>query len=209
MDRSIDSRDEFRDDRSQMPGGEAGRLTHLTDLKDFKVADGDPDIRGWSVKTSDGVKLGKVTDLLVDGDAMKVRYMEVALDKRIIDLDDDRHVLVPIGAARLNDDDDVVILSRTAGELTAMPEYKRGTISVNDERVLYDRYGRRSSADAATPGSNTPDLYDEPHFDDKEFRGNRNPSGKDSDYIVRVKEYVVRNDQGGTDSRNDPDRHKR
>ena len=194
MDRSIDSRDEFRDDAARA-AAEGGSLTHLTDLKDFKVADGDPDIRGWSVKTSDGVKLGKVTDLLVDGAAMKVRYMEVALDKRVIDLDEDRHVLVPIGAASLNDDDDIVILRRTAGELTAMPEYKRGTITVNDERVLYDQYGRRSAADAATPGSETAALYDEPHFDDRQLRGNRNPAGNDSDYIVRVKEYVVRNDQ--------------
>jgi hypothetical protein len=194
MDRSIDSRDEFRDDASYA-AAEGGSLTHLTDLKDFKVADGDPDIRGWSVKTSDGVKLGKVTDLLVDSVAMKVRYIEVALDKRVIDLDEDRHVLVPIGAATLNDDDDVVMLSRTAGELTAMPEYKRGTITVNDERVLYDRYGRRSAADVATSGSETPALYDEPHFDDRQLRGNRNPAGKDSDYIVRVKEYIVRNDQ--------------
>jgi hypothetical protein len=204
MDRSIDSRDEFRND-GQLAGAEAARLTHLTDLKDFKVADGDPDIRGWSVKTSDGVKLGKVIDLLVDGTAMKVRYMEVALDKRVIDLDEDRHVLVPIGAATLNDDDDVVLLSRTAGDLTSMPEYKRGTITVNDERVLYDRYGRRTAADAVTPGSNTPELYDEPHFDDRQLRGSRNPGGKDSDYIVRVKEYVVRNDQGPAD----PDRNPR
>jgi hypothetical protein len=194
MDRSIDSRDEFRDDASYA-AAEGGSLTHLTDLKDFKVADGDPDIRGWSVKTSDGVKLGKVTDLLVDSVAMKVRYIEVALDKRVIDLDEDRHVLVPIGAATLNDDDDVVMLSRTAGELTAMPEYKRGTITVNDERVLYDRYGRRGAADMATSGSETQALYDEPHFDDRQLRGNRNPAGKDSDYIVRVKEYIVRNDQ--------------
>jgi hypothetical protein len=97
-----------------------------------------------------------------------------------------------------------VILSRTAGELTSMPEYKRGTITVNDERVLYDRYGRRSAADAVTPGSQTPDLYDEPHFDDRQLRGSRNAGAKDSDYIVRVKEYVVRNDQGRTDADRNP-----
>ena len=185
MDRSTDVR---RMDSTDAAAA-SGRLTHLGDLKEFKVADGDPDIRGWSVKTSDGVKLGKVADLLVDAAAMKARYMELSLDKGVLDIEEDRHVLVPIGAARLVDDDEIVMVNRTAGDLIAMPEYQRGTITVNDERVLYDRYGRgQSTGDPA-------DLYGDEHFDDSRLLSDRTERDKDSGYIVRVKEYVVRDDE--------------
>lgn len=61
----------------------AGQLVHFDDLDDFKIADGEPDIRGWDVRGTDGEKIGKVEDLLVDTSAMKVRYIEVRLDKEI------------------------------------------------------------------------------------------------------------------------------
>ncbi|HYW51219.1 MAG TPA: PRC-barrel domain-containing protein, partial [Gemmatimonadaceae bacterium] len=60
----------------------SGQLAHLKDL-DFKIAEGEPDIRGWDVRGTDGQKIGKVEDLLVDTAAMKVRYIEVHLDKDI------------------------------------------------------------------------------------------------------------------------------
>jgi hypothetical protein len=60
-----------------------GGLAHLDDLGDFKIADGEPDIRGWDVRGADGQKLGKVEDLLVDTAALKVRYIEVKLDKDV------------------------------------------------------------------------------------------------------------------------------
>lgn len=196
MDRSMEARDPRRLDDAT--AASTGRLSHLSDLKNFKVADGDPDIRGWVVKTSEGVKLGKISDLLVDGGAMKVRYMEVALDKRVLDIDEDRHVLVPIGAASIHDDEDVVVITRTAGELIAMPEYVRGTITLNDERVLYDRYRGTAvtpnvvtspnvDATHAPISSDDPhDLYDSEHFDDRTFRSRR--SAGDNDYLVRHEE---------------------
>lgn len=61
----------------------AGQLVHFDDLDDFKIAEGEPDIRGWDVRGTDGQKIGKVEDLLVDTAAMKVRYIEVRLDKEI------------------------------------------------------------------------------------------------------------------------------
>jgi photosynthetic reaction center H subunit len=195
MDR-LDDRDERNREMARGHSGEIGRLTHLDDLKDFKVADGEPDIRGWAVKTAEGVRMGKVADLLVDSSAMKVRYMDVALDRKVLDLEDDRHVLVPIGAARLNDDDDVVVVNRQAGELTAMPEYRRGTITPNDERVLYDQYARGTSAAGTTGVAGTDErFYDQDHFDDREFLKGRRGGKDDSEYIVRVKEYVVRDDK--------------
>jgi len=61
----------------------AGQLVHLDDLDDFKIADGEPDIRGWDVRGADGTKVGEVEDLLIDTAAMKVRYIEVKLEKDV------------------------------------------------------------------------------------------------------------------------------
>ena len=36
-------------------------LRRLRDLSDFEVATGQPDVRGWTVRGSDGKPLGQVT----------------------------------------------------------------------------------------------------------------------------------------------------
>ena len=46
------------------------RIAPLGELDDFKVADGDPDIRGWDVTTQDGRRVGEVDELLVVTGAM-------------------------------------------------------------------------------------------------------------------------------------------
>ena len=43
----------------------AGELVRMHDLKGFKVASGEPDIRGWDVCTLAGADVGEVDDLLV------------------------------------------------------------------------------------------------------------------------------------------------
>ena len=173
-------------------------LRHLDDLDDFKVADGEPDIRGWTVRTADNRKLGKVTDLLVDMDAMKVRYMEVDLDRKELSLKEDRRVLVPVGVARLNDDDDVVVVSRQAAELAGLPGYARGTaMTPAHERDLRDRYG----AGAATaPSRAKDDLYGSEHFDDRSFFSRRRQGREDAEYLTRSEEELAvgkRNVQSG------------
>ena len=161
-----------------------GRLAHLDDLDDFKVADGEPDIRGWSVRTRDDREIGEVKDLLVDCGAMKVRYMEVELDGKALDLDEDRHVLVPIGAARLNDDDDVVMLSGQAVEMLGLPAYRREAMSPDRERALRDTYGRGGAVDARTAGADG-DLYDgDGRFDDRSFFGARRSGRENAPYVM-------------------------
>ena len=70
-------------DNDSMNTMAAGQLVHFDDLDDFKIAEGEPDIRGWDVRGTDGEKIGEVEDLLVDTAAMKVRYIEVRLEKEI------------------------------------------------------------------------------------------------------------------------------
>lgn len=105
----------------------AAQLARLEDLDDFKVADGDPDVRGWDVKTADGQRAGKVDSLIVDTGAMQVRFLDVELDRKTLNLHDERHVLVPIGSARLDDDhDDVLLGNTTAAEVAALQAYHPG-----------------------------------------------------------------------------------
>ena len=168
-----------------------GQLAHLDELDDYKVADGEPDIRGWTVKTADGRDIGKVDDLLVDCRAMKVRYMEVELDGKALDLKDDRHVLMPIGTARLNDDD-VVVVSRRTTELTALPPYRRDATTPERERALRDDYARMGAGAAAPRGGHdADDLYRGEHFDDRSFFGNRRRGRGDAAYITRSEEELA------------------
>jgi uncharacterized protein (TIGR02271 family) len=52
-------------------------LQPLSKLSGYSVGPDDPDVRGWNVVGSDGEKIGKVDDLLVDTNRMKVAALEV------------------------------------------------------------------------------------------------------------------------------------
>ncbi|HYR06648.1 MAG TPA: DUF2382 domain-containing protein [Longimicrobium sp.] len=131
------------------------RVVPLNQLSGYKVADGEPDIRGWDVVTGDGRRLGKVDDLLVDTQANKVRYVDVDMDG------DNRHVTVPIGYARLEEDRHQVLVDRLGDEqLRAMPSYTHGGIT----RDYEEQVGRACNLNTAAA---TPDFYE-----NDAFRGN-------------------------------------
>ncbi len=72
---------------------DARQLTPLRDLGKFQIAEGEPDVRGWTVYTSTGREIGRVHELLVDTDARQVVMLDIDLRR------DDRHTLVPIRAS--------------------------------------------------------------------------------------------------------------
>ena len=147
------------------------RLVRLEDLKNFKVAEGDSDIRGWSVKTPDGRKVGKVEELIVDPAERRVRYMEVKADRKVLGVDDDRHILVPIGTARLDEKGNDVLLERLPAQgLAGVPAWKRGPITREYETSLRNYYG------AAAVDSSS-DYYRDDLYSDKGF--SRSATGKD------------------------------
>jgi hypothetical protein len=69
---------------------DAERLVRLSELGKWDVAEGEPDIRNWDVRTVGGRELGKVKELLVDPDAGEVVMLDVDLTGS------DRHALVPL-----------------------------------------------------------------------------------------------------------------
>lgn len=151
------------------------RVVPLDDLDDFRVAEGDPDVRGWKVISSDGRKIGEVDTLLVDTGAMKVRYLDVDIDDDLIA--GDRHVLIPIGFARLDEDSDQIFVDalNSAG-IEQLPEYRRGTVSGEFETSLRGHFGDATPSDtavtgagaaaASTGGTTEPDFYGKEIYND-------------------------------------------
>lgn len=146
-------------------------LVTLKELKKFKVADGDADVRGWRVVSSDGVKVGKVTELIVDRNAMKVRYLDVHLNRDIFDREVDRHILVPVGIARVMPDVERVGLDNTTvSELLRLPPYAPGPITRDYERSLRDSLSSKGTNETYADEA----FYDHDHFDSNRFYNRRN-----------------------------------
>jgi uncharacterized protein (TIGR02271 family) len=102
------------------------RIVPMDKLHDYEVAQGNPDIRGWHVIAADRTRVGKVEDILVDTAAMRVRYVDVELDRSL--RSQERHVLVPIEAVDLDGDRHAVVVDRLAGrDLAALPPYDERT----------------------------------------------------------------------------------
>lgn len=104
------------------------KLHYLKDLKDYKMAKNDPDVRGWEVHDSNHQSVGTVSGLVVDVTMEKVRYIDVAIDETILPGDHDPfsaehqdgiheyqdsegsvHMIIPVGVARIDSDHKAVI----------------------------------------------------------------------------------------------------
>lgn len=200
--------------------GEHGPLARLSKLRGFTVAHGDPDVRGWHVFASDGHRIGEVHDLLVDTQALKVRYLDVEMDVDLLRSLPDareshrllaeegtaestphrsitehlvreslqpienaltaelhagdgvrahgRHVLIPIGRARLDRDDDRIFVDGLRGEdVLNLPEYGHGPISRAFEADLLQRFDR------GYVQSPERDFYSHSLYDQDSFYGPR------------------------------------
>lgn len=159
-------------------------LQRLSEADDFDVAEGYPDIRGWDVKTPDGQPLGKVKDLIVSIAEMRVRYVDVEVDRAMRDsatTDEDGRALLPIGSVELDDANDDVVVTGLGGDLSSYPRYAGTEITHGYETTLRDRL--RSGGAAATgaaaaatamPGSR--EFYDHDQFEDQNAFAKRRPA---------------------------------
>lgn len=146
------------------------RLHPLSQLKDFEVAEGQPDVRGWSVMGKDGVKFGEVHDLIVDLNANKVRYLDVDINQKILKGADDEllHILIPIGVAILNrDDKNVVVPPIDSANLRQHPFYRREPVYVfrDYERSVRGFYGGQT----AQSHDLDPEFYEDPWYHSDAF----------------------------------------
>ena len=112
-------------------------LARLKELKNFQVVEGDHDIRGWRVRVPEGTVVGRVDELIVDQADRKVRYVEIEVDRKALNIDHNRHVLVPIGAVGLNAEKKDVLLERLPLKgLAGVPADERGPIAEGQEVVV-------------------------------------------------------------------------
>lgn len=92
----------------------AGKLTRLSTMRGFDVANGEPDIRGWDVRTLAGAEIGAVDDLLVDPHRGEVVLIDIDMKGT------DQHVNVPIRGVQIDRERRCVIVDsgdlRTARE---------------------------------------------------------------------------------------------
>jgi uncharacterized protein (TIGR02271 family) len=167
-------------------------LQRLSDADDFDIAEGYPDIRGWKVKTPDGQTLGKVDDLIVSISQMRVRYVDVDVDRSLRNAvknaatpanSEEGHVLIPIGSVELDDQNDEVLASGL-GELSTYPRYSGREISRDYETSLRDRLGPGAATGTAQAGAR--DFYEHDHFDDQRAYAKRRPARRGADESQRL-----------------------
>ena len=138
-------------------------LFYLEELSDYKVESDDPDVRGWKVQDADGRVIGKVDNLLVNKEKEKVVYLDVEVDRSIIEADhkpygksakDDvhefinkegeNHLIIPIGLAGVNTDEKYVytdkINHRTFAETKRIE--KGAAIDRDYELLVLESYNR-------------------------------------------------------------------
>lgn len=153
-------------------------LYYLNELSDYTV-DGDySDVRGWEVKDRDERTIGKVDNLVVNKRTERVVYLDVEVDSSIIEAnhqpyssaskedgvheflnaDGENHLIIPIGLASLNEDDNIVYsdkinhktfaetkrvkpntpIDRTY-ETQVLSSYNRNNEEYPEDDTLYDR----------------------------------------------------------------------
>jgi hypothetical protein len=191
--------------------------TRLRELSrsDFKIAKGQPDIRGWDVRDEQGRKYGTVSELIFDIKADKVRYLIInVLDTPELELEK-RSVMVPIGLAELDtSDNDVLLPNVTPFQLRALPRYDRTHLGAKAERDISTVFGRegftggmgQQTQQPATTSSSTDDdmgdsFYNHDHFNEDNMYRRRNSriiehnddnhSSRDNTYIRRETEMHV------------------
>lgn len=124
-----------RDQAGVGPDPETARrhgLVPMHDLDGYRIADGEPDIRGWDVRTLSGREIGEIEDLLVDPERGEVVMIEVELREEGV------HAEVPIRSVQLDRESRAVIVD--SGDLDARYDARaRDRLQAEDRNVVRER----------------------------------------------------------------------
>lgn len=115
---------------------------HLEELKgsDYKIIDEEPDILGWIIRDSAGLKVGKVRDLLFDTESLMVRYIICELKDNELNLQE-REVLLPMGRVILDQQNETVLLNRMHNlYFQNAPAYTYDALNAEYETTLHGFY---------------------------------------------------------------------
>jgi len=103
-------------------------LRRLSQAPEYRIAEGESDVRGWPVLGENGEELGNVSDLIIDGDAEAVRYVLVQRAS------DAREVALPIGYVELAGK--ALRTHFSSEDLAALPVAPEGMITRPEEASL-------------------------------------------------------------------------
>ncbi|HEX6306607.1 MAG TPA: PRC-barrel domain-containing protein [Longimicrobiales bacterium] len=130
------NKDRLRRDQAGVgPDPESARrhgLVPMHDLDGYRIADGEPDIRGWDVRTLSGHEIGEIEELLIDPERGEVVMIEVELR------DGGVHAEVPIRSVQLDREGKAVIVD--SGDLDARHDVRaRDRLDATDRAVIRER----------------------------------------------------------------------
>jgi hypothetical protein len=118
-------------------------LESLNDSKDFRIAEGEPDIRSWTLIDQAGSAAGQVQDVLIDTKALKVRYVVLQRSDGVL-------TLLPIGYVELRPDaKEVVMPGLRVGDLMTLASFEGLPLTREQEDKLRDHIER--ALDARNP----------------------------------------------------------
>jgi sporulation protein YlmC with PRC-barrel domain len=105
----------------------------------FEIVNGEPDVTDWEVMNEHGEKIGDVDDVLFDAESRKVRYLIIDMEINTLMLENPYQVLIPIGLAKIDENEDQVILTNiTEKQLNELPKYERGKVTPEYEMRIRD-----------------------------------------------------------------------
>ncbi len=158
-------------------------LYYLDELSDYKVASDDSDVRGWEVKDADNRTIGKVDRLLANKESERVVYLEVEVDKSVIEdghevynksanegahefvnKEGENHLIIPIGMVNL-DEENKLVISDTINHSTfsKTKRFSKGAkLDRKYEVTVLEQYSPDKRA-------NEEDLKDENFYSRREF----------------------------------------
>jgi sporulation protein YlmC with PRC-barrel domain len=161
-------------------------LYRLDELSDYKIASNYSDVRGWKIVDADNRTIGKIDNLWVNKDMQRVVYLDVNVDKGLIEdsrnevhdaienqngqefvyKDGDSHIIIPIGSVSINKDTKTV-MANNIGYNTFRKTSRYSTqhnFDRNYERRVMNSYYPEDNANA---GYNSDDdtFYNRREFD--------------------------------------------
>lgn len=159
-------------------------LYYLDELSDYKVAEDYCDVRGWEVKDADNRTIGKVDDLMVNKKAERVVYLDVAVEKDLIenghetyavpasegvheflDKDGDNHIIIPVGMITLDEKNETVLTNEINYSTFAKTNrFSKGTVINREYEITMMRnYIPANIIDK--PSSVSDNFYDGKEFE--------------------------------------------
>lgn len=158
-----------------------GRSQELVPLSETEIElDGMPDVSDWDVIGSDGKKIGEVQDLIVDPGSQEIRYIDVLAEEELGRDEARRRLLIPIGAASVNEGDETVKLQGLSrAQLEKCPPFGGCPITQDFAEAVHATVGKgeiSSGVGLPHPGSdyNQEEFFKHALYDSGRFYKRKN-----------------------------------